>query len=154
MSTLERRFHAKVTRLGADECWPWRGATANGYGHLRLGGRTAGHIKAHRLAYILAKGDPGEQLICHTCDNPPCCNPAHLFAGDGQANTDDMMKKGRGRWAFGVDHALAKLDPEKVRTMRQMVAEGQSISAAAAWAGVAWGTAGPAVRRETWRHVE
>ena len=69
----------------------------------------------------------------HTCDNPPCCNPAHLFLGDDVDNVADREAKGRGRASFGVDHYMhrcpslirrgvdasqAKLSEEDVRSIR------------------------------------
>jgi hypothetical protein len=52
--------------------------------------------KCHRLAFELATGSElGTLLACHSCDNPKCCNPAHIFAGNHKANSDDAAKKGR-----------------------------------------------------------
>ena len=71
---VEDRFWAKVERWGPDACWPYRGHARNdGYGDFN------GEL-AHRVAYRLAKGDPGSYEIQHLsdCSSRLCCNPAHL----------------------------------------------------------------------------
>lgn len=79
---------------GATACWMWRGgATAAGYPNVLVDGV---HKPAHRVAYELAKGTiPAGMFICHTCDNPRCCNPAHLWVGTHNDNMADMVAKGR-----------------------------------------------------------
>lgn len=86
------RFWARVDRSGA--CWPWMGARqSRGYGET-WNGRV---MLAHRVAFELTNGPiPDDLHICHTCDNPPCCNPSHLFAGTRSDNMQDMLSKGRG----------------------------------------------------------
>ena len=86
------RFWAKVERRGGDECWLWLGACDSaGYGRT-----TKAAIPAHRLAWELTFGeDPGDLFVCHHCDNPPCCNPAHLFLGTSGDNSRDSVAKGR-----------------------------------------------------------
>ncbi len=76
------------------ECWEWTGAkNSGGRGILRFGSKT---ITAPRIAYALTKGSFFEWLyICHTCDNPLCCNPHHMFVGTPQENTLDAQQKGR-----------------------------------------------------------
>jgi hypothetical protein len=94
--SLPERFWAKVERRGADECWPWtKGTDRQGYGRFQVGKRSE---KAHRQAWSLAH--PTVELhssdhICHRCDNPPCCNPAHLYRGNHAANMRDMVARGR-----------------------------------------------------------
>jgi hypothetical protein len=77
-------------------CWPWtRGTCTGGYGKTSFAGKI---MNAHRLAWFLAHGEYPEHNACHKCDNPPCCNPAHLFDGDDEDNANDMLAKGRGRF--------------------------------------------------------
>jgi hypothetical protein len=78
--TLEERFWAKVDKSGGPSaCWLWTASTNKGYGQLEIDGRPEG---AHRIAYKLSIGPiPNGLSVCHSCDNPPCCNPSHLFLG-------------------------------------------------------------------------
>ena len=93
--TPEGRFWVKVDKSGgADACWPYTGSiTSHGYGCVAWKGRVLG---AHKIAYMITKGpvEAGMQIM-HSCDNPPCCNPAHLSVGSRQDNADDRMRKGR-----------------------------------------------------------
>lgn len=75
-------------------CWEWIGLRdKNGYGRIKLERKTRG---VHRVFYSIMISDvPDEMLVCHHCDNPPCCNPEHLFLGTNQDNTADRHKKGR-----------------------------------------------------------
>lgn len=76
------------------ECWEWNGArTPDGYGVKRINGTL--HY-THRLAWEWANGPiPKGMFVCHRCDNPPCCNPDHLFMGTPSDNMQDCSKKNR-----------------------------------------------------------
>lgn len=100
-SPLETRFWAKVSK--SDDCWIWIGSrTRNNkgelsYGSFRVGGKRAlANTTAHRVSWMLANGPiPDNHDICHTCDNPACVRPDHLFLGSRKRNVEDMHEKGR-----------------------------------------------------------
>jgi hypothetical protein len=91
----ERRFWTRVLAVGS--CWEWQGGRLTravcAYGQLSWRGQV---WRAHRVAWLLANGPiPAGRHVLHTCDNPLCCNPAHLFLGDQSANMKDAARKGR-----------------------------------------------------------
>lgn len=95
------RFWDLVDRLGPSDCWEWRGYTdRDGYGAWKIGIHR--RVRANRVAFALASGaDPGDKIVCHSCDNPRCCNPNHLWLGTPSQNYDDMVKKGRASAPYG-----------------------------------------------------
>jgi hypothetical protein len=99
-----QRFIARVDLAFGDACWEWNGhRNDRGYGLIWHNGR---HVRAHRVALILALGSiPDGLLVLHHCDNPSCVRPSHLFVGTQADNMRDMAHKGRG--AF-------QLDPDKI----------------------------------------
>lgn len=92
---FQQRFWSQVNIVGPNECWIWQGRkTKAGYGNIPLH-RTSS--TAHRVAYEIVHGIevPSDVYVCHRCDNPPCCNPSHLFKGTAFDNQADSMAKGR-----------------------------------------------------------
>ena len=81
-----------------DQCWPWTGPTLrDGYGQFNVGGTS---YRAHRVAWELTNGPIPDGLeVLHACDNPPCCNPAHLSVGTHAENVADAKRKGKYRKA-------------------------------------------------------
>jgi hypothetical protein len=119
----EARFWAKVDKsAGPEGCWPWIGerrSETSQYGRFYLAPhRRAKRIGAHRFACSLAIGRElrADEVPLHSCDNPPCCNPAHLTPGPQLRNVRDMIAKGRAGWQrlnnSPVDEPKVPLDPE------------------------------------------
>lgn len=92
--TATERFWSKVDRTKPDACWPWIGyRNVHGYGTFWFEDR---HVIASRMAWELTHAPITNGLfVCHRCDNPPCCNPAHLFLGTMADNFHDAVAKGR-----------------------------------------------------------
>jgi hypothetical protein len=93
----ETRFWMRIDKSAAGGCWVWTAARGDhGYGTLQGdNGRTVG---AHRFSYELHNGAiPAGLVVMHSCDNPPCVNPAHLSVGTHADNARDMVLKGRSR---------------------------------------------------------
>lgn len=136
-----QRFWPKVAKVG--ECWEWQShRDRNGYG--RFSERSAGAVRvsfAHRVAYELSTGER-PAAVCHSCDNPACCRPEHLFPGTQADNMEDRMLKGR---------AAKKLTPEAVLAIRGR--RGESQRKLAKEFGVTQPMIGYVQRGEFWGHV-
>lgn len=94
---LAERFWRKVAKGEADDCWPWLGVTKQSdrpYGMIWANGR---HRQATQVSWELARGKPfpAGMMACHTCDNPICVNPAHIWPGTMSQNIKDAVAKGR-----------------------------------------------------------
>lgn len=113
---LEKRFWAKVDKRSNEECWSWLGYTEKtGYGVIRIDNKTKD--MAHRVSFRIHKGEfPKKAFICHSCDNPPCVNPSHLWIGDATKNNIDKTFKGR---------AVKKLTVEKVLEIKKRLSKGE-----------------------------
>lgn len=144
------RFMSYVTIT--DTCWIWNGARGRGdYGQFCLEDRNNMH--AHRAAYVLFNKIkiPEGLLACHTCDNPPCVNPQHIFLGTTQHNTEDMMKKGRSM--KGEKHPKAKLTKENVLDIRRLHKEGIKQTKIAEMFNVLASYINCIIKKRTWKHI-
>lgn len=120
------RFYSKINKTDNDEeCWTWRDYSS--YGMFGLNGGTE---LAHRVAYANGYGEFDKKLcVLHKCDNPPCCNPKHLFLGTKADNTHDMFDKGRSgvagnTWNRGEKCGGAKLTNAQVLEIRKRYTKG------------------------------
>lgn len=116
------RFWSKVAVAGPNDCWTWTAAQVHaGYGALKVRRPWKVYmIRAHRISYRLAH--PDDEMagleVCHSCDNPPCVNPAHLFLGTPLVNAIDRDTKGRG--IRGTRCHAAKVTDKDVLEIRSL----------------------------------
>lgn len=144
------RFWSKVGVAGPDACWPWLAScTPDGYGQFQLNGRNE---RAHRISFFIEHGYL-PLIGRHECDNPSCCNPAHILDGTLIDNVADMDSRGRRRVLMGEQNGMSKLTVDMVRDIRRRYAQGETPTVLAREFGVRRGAIGFVVNRQTWRHV-
>jgi hypothetical protein len=143
------QFWPRVAVGKPNECWEWLGPRhKRGYGRLNWMGKAN---KAHRVAMSLTDGDWNSPLhVLHHCDNPPCCNPAHLWRGTNRENYDDMASKGRRAILRGEEHGMAKLTADQVRYIRTSPKFGSEL---ARELGVSDTLIYHIIKRRKWKHV-
>ena len=144
-----------VPALGACHVWPYGRLKSGGYGTVWFQGKLH---RAHRLAFELHHAGvvPALSWVLHHCDNPPCCNPAHLYAGDDADNARDRVLRGRNvepTPRYGVDHHAAKLSTYRVRLARRRFAAGETVEAIGHALGVTPSTVHAAIIGKTWSNV-
>lgn len=119
---VKRLFWGRIDKKSSHKsylgtrCWEWSGyRMPKGYGQVGINGKV---YLTHRVAYEIELGEIPEDLqVLHKCDNPPCCNPAHLFLGTNGDNRADMVQKGR--QSSGEKHWNHKLTNAQVDEIRQ-----------------------------------
>jgi hypothetical protein len=108
-------------------CWEWKGGrTGDGYGAI-VERKTRKQFSTHRKSYEEFKGEVIKgYCVCHSCDNPLCCNPEHLFLGTPGDNTRDSVKKGRARCLRqnGSKNPMAKLNEDLVKEIKRLFSDG------------------------------
>lgn len=114
---LAERLWARCERQ-PNGCLEWQGfRRSGGYGQIGSGGKAAGLVETHRAAWEITHGPiPPGLWVLHRCDNPPCCDPDHLFLGTAADNVADMIAKGRQAREFALPHTkLSEAQVEEIR---------------------------------------
>lgn len=121
---IHNRFWSKVNKGDEDQCWVWNaGCNPKGYGNFWVNGKT---VTASCYAYTLTYGTITPHMnVLHSCDNPPCCNPKHLFLGTHKDNAVDREHKHRCNRDKGDDHTNAKLTWHDIDIIRNKHAFGE-----------------------------
>ena len=153
--TFASRLWAKVTK--SDGCWLWTGSLNNhGYGQIWRGDGpgTSRLLMAHRAVWTLENGPiPDGMYLCHSCDNPQCVRPSHMFLGTQTDNMRDCLSKGRMKFAaprLGPANHNAKLTWESVRHIRREYALGTNLSTLSRTFGMARSTLREIVTGRRW----
>lgn len=138
-------------------CWPWM-KSCSVYGYGRIGISFNGTDKIYHVTRIIfeiwhAKQLSNDLSICHHCDNPPCCNPTHLFHGTDYDNMHDCIKKGRNIKAIGVDASQTKLSEDDVKTIRLLKKDGLTSRDLGTMFGVSHTNINAILHRKTWKHI-
>lgn len=134
-------------------CLIWTGLVnpVNGYGHLKF--KSVTHL-AHRFAWTLEHGPvPAGMMVCHTCDNKPCCNPSHLFLGTHQDNMDDGKAKKRFKSMVGELHGNAVLTEKDVSKIKKQKSFGLTQTQIALNFGVHQSQISRIIHGKRWPHL-
>lgn len=155
---LWRKF--AITRSAAD-CWPWIGHTLKkgNRGTVTIGGKT---VTAPRLAWFIKHNQWPDQgvFVCHSCDNPNCVNPAHLWLGTNRDNMRDAAAKKRlpnqknSDHIKGEGHGNAKMTDDLVREIRRRRANGEGARSIAKSIGMSPTPVFQATNGKAWKHVK
>lgn len=149
---LKKIFEKNVIKK--DGCWDWSGTIHHGgYTQMKY---TEKYLATggHRISWIIHNGEiPKGQWILHKCDNKKCTNPEHLFLGSARDNVIDKLNKGRANTPHGIGHIHAKLDDEKVREIRKLLAMGVTMPRLSKDFDVSKSVIQAIKYGKTWKHV-
>ena len=149
---FSRAFWSKVDSSGGpNACWPWLASVdPEGYGFCCRYGKT---VRAHRVAWELEHGLLSlAEVVRHTCDNPPCCNPTHLLKGTVYDNVADRVLRNRQNKGEFVN--TSKMDPSKILRLRRLRQEKRfTLSFLGKLFGLSISAVSSIVRRKSWKHL-
>lgn len=148
--SIEDRLWPRL-KIADNGCWEWTGGKdKDGYGSLRWNNEQ----RTHRIAWILTMGEiPKGKWVLHKCDNPPCCNPFHLFLGNALDNNRDMISKSRFYYPEGELSNKSRLTNEDVIRIRQLHADGVQQRQIAKQFCVGYKAISKIVLRQRWKHI-
>ncbi len=140
------------------ECLEWtRKAHILNYGRINVGSLLRGNLRqflAHRIALEVKLGRhlPKKIGALHSCDNPKCCNPDHLFTGTQAENMHDSVRKKR--HARGIKNGHAKLTEDDVLEIRHLRNSGTPLKELSERFGVVESNISSIAKRRKWRHIK
>jgi hypothetical protein len=155
---IERFFKRFTIPKNENECWLWTGGKdRDGYGQInssREKGVARKCLRAHRISYEHFIGEiPKGYFVCHTCDNPSCVNPKHLWAGTSTENNRDCARKKRTKQK-GESNPQAKLTANKVREIRKLKKEGITRLEISKIFNIHVNHVNAVCRKATWKHID
>lgn len=137
-------------------CWEWQGKLNNcGYGCFQetVDGKKT-EVRSHRRSYEIFKGSiPEGMQVCHSCDNPCCCNPEHLWLGTPKENTEDSFKKNRRPTTKKRADAAGKLKEEQVIEMRELYKNGMGQKEIQEKYGISQAQTSGILTYRFWKHI-
>lgn len=154
---LQKKFWGKVIKT--NDCWEWKGfRTKRGYGVFYF---NWGQCIASRMAFAITNGPiPKGLMVCHKCDNPPCCNPSHLFLGTHEENQKDKANKKRSAASVhpkkyrGEMNGFSILQKHEVLEIRSLHSSGSlKMPAIAKRYNVSYHAVYDIIRRKNWKHI-
>jgi len=114
MKSIKERFEEKFVVDEETGCWNWTASLrgSDGYGGFSIGKK---RLRANRASWLIYCSEiPDGLCVCHSCDNPLCVNPDHLFLGTQQDNMTDKVNKGRQQNSKGEQNGRAKLTEKQI----------------------------------------
>jgi hypothetical protein len=150
---IKYRFELGFDKGLENECWNWKKSkNKKGYGQFGIGHGTC--YPAHRISYELYIGKiPRNMLVCHSCDNPSCVNPSHLWLGTIQQNNIDRDNKGRFVKQIGINHPGCKLTEEIVREIKKRIKTGEPMTYIARDLNINYSTIANIKYGSAWNHI-
>ncbi len=150
---IKQRFWNKVCKKDSNDCWVFLGAkNSAGYGQFKFG--KLGVTLAHRASWMITHNKiiPCNMCICHTCDNPGCVNPQHLWLGTRAENNQDKANKGRapsGKMK-GENHGRSKITAQQIHRIRRSKAKQCCL---AEEFGISPSAISMIINRKRWKHL-
>jgi len=150
--SIKCRFLAFVEKdlVNPNGCWIWKGGRdKDGYGIISIENKSR---RAHRVSYEIFKNEvvPYVKNVCHTCDNPSCVNPDHLYVGEPYQNTQDMINKGRARFSG----SLKTLNEDIIKRIFLLHSQGFTMSEIGRVFLISRDHVQQILERKIWAHVQ